>query len=114
MVMVIPFSQRCEGWHGRSGSERRAVWVVRATRTNHPNSETGRAVFQCAAGRSRSTTSCNVTDSKSARTRQHSRSYLGPAVKRWTLREVSMYGASAETREMGDRDPGVGQGELPM
>ena len=32
-----------------------------ATRTNHPNSETGRAVFQCAAGRSRSTTSCNVT-----------------------------------------------------
>ena len=61
MVMVIPFSQRCEGWHGRSGSERRAVWVVRATRTNHPNSETGRAVFQCAAGRPRSTTSCNVT-----------------------------------------------------
>jgi len=24
------------------------VGVVRATRTNHPNSETGRAVFQCA------------------------------------------------------------------
>ena len=39
---------------GRSG-------LFRATRTNHPNSETGRAVFQCAAGRSRSTTSCNVT-----------------------------------------------------
>ena len=37
------------------------VWVVGATRTIHPNSETGRAVFQCAAGRSRSTTSCNVT-----------------------------------------------------
>ena len=37
------------------------VWVVLATRTNHPNSETGRAVFQCAAGRSRSTTFCNVT-----------------------------------------------------
>ena len=54
-------AQRCEGWHGRSGSERRAVWVVLATRTNHPNSETGRAVFQCAAGRTRSTTSCNVT-----------------------------------------------------
>ena len=29
--------------------------------------------------------------SKSDRTRQHSRSYSGPAVKRWTLREVSMY-----------------------
>jgi len=27
------------------GSERRAVWAVLATRTNHPNSETGRAVF---------------------------------------------------------------------
>src|SRR5271165_6648 len=37
------------------------VGVVRATRTIHPNSETGRAVFQCAAGRPRSTTSCNVT-----------------------------------------------------
>ena len=37
------------------------VWVVRATQTNHPNSETGRAVFECAAGRSRSTTSYNVT-----------------------------------------------------
>ena len=41
-----PFlSQWCEGWHGRSGSERRAVQVVVATRTNHPNSETGRAAF---------------------------------------------------------------------
>jgi hypothetical protein len=37
------------------------VWVVLATRTNHPNSETGRAVFQRATGWSRSTTSCNVT-----------------------------------------------------
>ena len=37
------------------------VWVVLATQTNHPNSETGRAVFQCAAGRSRSTTSRNAT-----------------------------------------------------
>ena len=37
------------------------VWAVSATRTNHPNSETGRAVFQCAAGRPRSTTFCNVT-----------------------------------------------------
>ncbi len=56
-----PFSQSVEGWHGRSGSEQRAVQVVRCNRTNHPTSETGRAVFQCAAGRSRSTTSCNVT-----------------------------------------------------
>jgi hypothetical protein len=38
-----PFSKRCEGWHGRSGSERRAVQVVLATRANHPTSETGRA-----------------------------------------------------------------------
>ena len=37
------------------------VWVVLATRTNHPNSETGRAVFQCAAGRTRSTTLESVT-----------------------------------------------------
>ena len=56
-----PFLSKLEGWHGRSGSERRAVGVVLATRANHPNSETGRAVFQCAAGRPRSTTSCNVT-----------------------------------------------------
>ena len=27
------------------GSERRAVWAVLATRTNHPNFETGRAGF---------------------------------------------------------------------
>src|ERR1700722_14789498 len=40
-----PFSLCVEGWHGRSGSERRAVWVVLAIRTNHPNSETGRAGF---------------------------------------------------------------------
>src|ERR1700722_3454878 len=33
-------------------------------------------------------------NSKSDPTRQHSRSYLGPAVKRWTLREVSMYWGS--------------------
>ena len=31
-----PFSLGVEGWHGRSGSERRAVQVVGATRTNHP------------------------------------------------------------------------------
>ena len=40
-----PFSLGVEGWHGRSGSERRAVQVVLATWTNHPNSETGRAAF---------------------------------------------------------------------
>ena len=28
MVMVIPFSQRCEGWHGRSGSERRGSGLL--------------------------------------------------------------------------------------
>jgi len=52
MVMVIPFSQRCEGWHGRSGSERRVVWVVRATRANQPNSETGRAAVNVRLGAS--------------------------------------------------------------
>ena len=87
-----PFLSKLEGWHGRPGSERRAVWVVLATRTNHPNSETGRAVFNVrleGLGRRRFATS---RDSKSDRTCQHSRSYSGPAIKRWTLREVSMYG----------------------
>ena len=51
-----PFSLRFEGWHGRPGSERRAVWVVLATRTNHPNFGDGTCRFQCASGRSRSTT----------------------------------------------------------
>ena len=86
-----PFSLGVEGWHGRSGSERRAVGLLVATRTNHPNSETGRAAVNVpleGLGRRRLATS---RDSKSDRTRQHSRSYLGPAIKRWTLREVSMY-----------------------
>ena len=43
MVMAIP-SLAVEGWHGRPGSERRAVGAVAAVLTNHPNSETGRAV----------------------------------------------------------------------
>jgi hypothetical protein len=70
-----PFSQSVEGWHGRPGSERRAVWVVLATRTNHPNFETGRARFNVrleGLGRRRFATS---RDSKSDRTRQHSRRY---------------------------------------
>ena len=61
---------------GRSG-------LVAATRANHPNSETGRAAFNVrlvGLGRRRLATS---RDSKSDRTCQHSRSYLGPAVKRW-------------------------------
>ena len=61
-----------------------------ASRANHPTSETGRAVFNVrleGLGRRRIATS---RDSKSDRTRQHSRSYSGPAIKRWTLREVSM------------------------
>ena len=61
MVMVIPFSQRCEGWHGRSGSERRGSGLFAQPGPITPNSETGRAVFQCAAGRPRLTTCCNVT-----------------------------------------------------
>ena len=69
---------------GRSG-------LFLATRTNHPNSETGRAAFNVrleGLGRRHPNVS---RDSKSGRTRQHSRNYLGPAIKRWTLREVSMY-----------------------
>ena len=89
-----PFSQGVEGWHGRPGSERRAVWVVDATQTNHPNSETGRAGFNVRLegfGRRHPKVS---RGSKSDRTRQHSRSYWGPAAKRWTLREVSMNGGT--------------------
>jgi len=69
----------------------KVVWVVRATRANQPNSETGRAAVNVrleGLGRRRLATS---RDSKSDRTCQHSRSYLGPAVKRWIPREVSMY-----------------------
>ncbi len=54
-----------------------------ATWTNHPNSETGRAGFNVRLegfGRRRVPTSW---DSESDRTCQHSRSYLGPAIKRW-------------------------------
>src|SRR5665213_703539 len=61
MVMVIPSLKVLRGGtavpdrsDGRSG-------LFVATRTNHPNSETGRAVFQCAAGGPRPTTSCDVT-----------------------------------------------------
>ena len=47
-----PFlSQRCEGWHGRSGSERRAVQVVVATRTNHPTRRRDVPLSMCDAGR---------------------------------------------------------------
>jgi len=63
-------------------------------RANHPNSETGRAAINVpleGLGRRRLATS---RDSESDRTCQHSRSYLGPAIKRWTLREVSMYWGS--------------------
>ena len=43
-------------------------------------------------------------DSKSDRTCQHSRSYLGPAIKRWTLREVSMYwGRCANGKKLAER-----------
>ena len=65
-----------------------------ASRATHPNSETGRAAFNVrleGLGRRRLATS---RDSKSGRTNQHSRSYFGPAIKRWTLREVSMYGGT--------------------
>ena len=45
-----PFSLGVEGWHGRSGSERRAVQACSASRTNHPNSETGRAAVNVRLG----------------------------------------------------------------
>ena len=88
------FSLWCEGWHGRSGSERRAVQVVGSNPGQSPQLGDGTCRCQSAAGwlgRRRLATSRN---SKSDRTCQHSRSYLGPAIKRWTLREVSMYGAT--------------------
>ena len=50
-----------EGKTKKAVSYTHLVGVVLATQTNHPNSETGRAVFQCAAGRVRSTTFCNAT-----------------------------------------------------
>ena len=52
-----PFSQRVEGWHGRSGSERRAVWVVCCNPDHSPQLGDGTCRFQCAAGRLRPTTS---------------------------------------------------------
>ena len=58
--------------------------LVAASRANHPNSETGRAAVKVpleGLGRRRFATS---RDSKSDRTGQHSRSYLEPAIKRWT------------------------------
>ena len=61
MVMVIPslFGVR-DGTAVPDRSDGRSR-LVAASRANHPNSETGRAVFQCAAGGPRPTTSCNVT-----------------------------------------------------
>ena len=91
MVMVIPSLYGVEGWHGRSGSERRGSGLFVAT---GPITPTRRRdvpsvnVPLVGLGRRRIATS---RDSKSDRTCQHSRSYSGPAIKRWTLREVSMY-----------------------
>ncbi len=73
------------GWHGRLGSERRAVRAAGSNPGQSPTSETGRAVFVVRLeefGRRRPKT---PHDSKSGRIFQYSRSYLGPAVKRWTL-----------------------------
>ena len=90
-----PFSLCVEGWHGRSGSERRAAQVVGSNPGQSPQLGDGTCRCQCMQleklGRRRLATS---RDSKSDRTRQHSRSYLGPAIKRWILREVSMYWGS--------------------
>ena len=64
-----------EGWHGRPRSERRAVGLLVASRTNHPTSETGRAVVNVPLeelGRRRPRT---PHDHKSGRISQYSRSY---------------------------------------
>jgi hypothetical protein len=45
--------------------------------------------FQCAPGRARSTTPRTTPqDSKSDRISQYSRTYSGPAVKRWILQDI--------------------------
>src|ERR1700677_580194 len=56
-----PFSLGVEGWHGRSGSERRAVQVVGSNPDESPQLGDGTCRCQSAAGWSRSTTFRNVT-----------------------------------------------------
>ena len=91
MVIVIRFSQRCEGWHGRSGSERRGSGLPAQPGPITPTLRRDVPSFNVqmeGLGRRRLATSGH---SKSDRTRQHSRSYSGPVIKRCTLSEVSMY-----------------------
>src|ERR1700683_538493 len=102
MVMVIPpVNGVRDGTAVPDRSDGRSRLLV-ATRTNHPNSETGRAAVNVpleGLGRRRLATS---RDSKSGRTNQHSRSYFGPAIKRWIPREVSMNGvATRDTQTTG-------------
>jgi hypothetical protein len=63
-----------------------------ASRTIHPNSETGRAGFNVQLeGLGRRHPKMSL-DSESDRTHQYSRNYLGPTPKRWTLRALSLFG----------------------
>ncbi len=77
-----------------------------ATRTNHPNSETGRAAVNVplvGLGRRRLATS---RDSKSGRTYQHSRSYSGPAIKRWIpQRSINVLGQGSACSNALKTDP---------
>ena len=94
MVMVIPFlfgvrdgtavPDRSDGW---SGLFEQPGPITPTLRRDVPSFN----VRLEGLGRRRLATS---RDFKSGRTCQHSRSYLGPEVKRWTLREVSMFGGS--------------------
>jgi hypothetical protein len=56
-----PFSQSVQGWHGRSGSERRVVRLVGSKPGQSPHLGDGTCRFQCATGESRSTTPEGVT-----------------------------------------------------
>jgi len=51
--------------------------------------------------------------SKSGRTHQHSRSYLGPAIKRWTPREVSMNGGRGSVGDLTHSMSAAPQPESP-
>src|ERR1700733_15625562 len=96
MVMVIPPVDGVRDGTAVPDRSDGRPRLVAASRANHPNSETGRAavyVQLVGLGRRRFATS---RDSKSDRTGQHSRSYSGPAIKRWILREVSMYGGTLD------------------
>ena len=64
------------------------VLMAAMQRTNHPPSETGRAVVNVQPESSADDAQTAPQDSESGRIHQYSRSYSGPAVKRWTLQAI--------------------------